>query len=324
MGYIEAKEAELVPGLTIAQKLVLIGLCNRANWETQGGTTFYGQGTLAAELGMSRKSVTRSMKYLEEQGFIDRSARYRQDTMSQATRSSDLIRVNRERVFLKANEHREALEAERFSGGNPSESVDNRGSEEPFGEVSESDNALESKELGDIESLSLGHNVSQLGTNSPLAWDRMSQLNKEPNKEPNRELNQVVSRSPTGDPHHAPRKQALHIIQEIASSENRYDTERFDEWLTEHYGQEVSDYFGDKWGEIPSYCHNRYEAGAWLNKFLNTAQAHEGLIDTANEEEERAKQLARLEQYMTAENPFNSQGAGLTEPPLRNFKQGAA
>lgn len=262
-------DALAVKGLSDVQKLVLLSIVSHANAD-HSNSMFWGQGRIGQELGKGRSTVNRALKVLEEKGLIVRSPNYRKTEDGRSYRSSDTIVAVYNRFEVIPDEDTQDPPSDPTSL--PLVAPGQQGS----------------------APTTTGVVLSGQQGSAPAA-----QLNREPNREPEqgreqgREIGNLVSRSATadrGNEHKTRKAQMLDMVQRIAQG-NDEEAENLESLLDLEYGLEAADHFTEKWS-IPRRCTSRYEAGKWLNKFINSCVI-EGHIER-DESEQRNAQLAAL------------------------------
>lgn len=93
MSAIESEIAWSVPGLTLSEKAILAFITCKARTDL-GHRFWWGQAAMGKTLGISKDTLQRHLKVLEQRGFITRHPRFEDTPSGNVQRRSDLITVH--------------------------------------------------------------------------------------------------------------------------------------------------------------------------------------------------------------------------------------
>jgi len=260
VGYKHTEHVWAVPDLTATTKLVLLDLVRRAN-ESKGFTTWASISTIMADTGIrSRTTVRSALNELTARGYVSMKARFQPTDDGRRRQTSHMYTIHMDVIASEGGSTIDRGVGQSLTGGRSTIDHQEQGTEPVSLNQEESDTA------------DAGASTQSSSTIDPDG----STLSPGEKNDP---ISPAFHRSQD-------RKHLLQGVQVIA--QNRADddyeklehnTEKFLYALNTFFGRDDEHIFGADygWENIPKKCVDAWEAGKWLNTYLNAWQQEEPL-----------------------------------------------
>lgn len=263
MGFAHTEHVWAVPDLTATTKIVLLDLTRRAN-ESKGFTTWASIATIMTDTGIrSRGTVRTSIDDLVARGFISKKPRYETTSDGHRRQTSHIYTVHLDVIAAGGRSTIDRGVGQPLTGGRSTIDHQEQGTEQ--GSLNKEDGYTIDPDGSTEES----YTIDPDGSTALSAGERTDPISPAFHRSHDRKHLlqgvQVIAQNRADDDY----KKLEHNLDQFLIALNTF-FDRADENI---WGADYG------WEQIPSKCTSAYEAGKWLNTFLNSWQNDEGLLE---------------------------------------------